>query len=166
MQSMIGLLSGDSAVRPAVERLQNSGIARERIRLLSDPTSINKLLRCDPSCVIKNYAVWGAAIGMGTYAIFGLAAALCQCNLMHYGQEYGIGTILGALLAGTFIGGFIGLLVGVAESEKDSHLYVQGVRLGGQVIAIQVADEEVERVRQILTMVNAHGLKILQSAGA
>jgi len=165
MQSMIGLLSDDSAVHPAVERLQSSGVAQERIHLLSDQASINKLLQCDPACMIKNYAFWGAAIGIGTYAIFGLAAALCQCDLMHYGQEYGIGTIVGAILVGAFVGGIIGLFVGVAESEKDSHLYVQGVRFGGRVISVQVRDEEVERVRQILTMENVHGLKIIQGAG-
>jgi hypothetical protein len=166
MKSIIGLFCYEAAVDPAVERLKEVGIAGERISVLSNPKTINTLLGCDPACVIKNYTVWGAAIGIGIYAIFGVAAAICQCNLMQYGQEYGIGTFLGALLSGTFVGGFMGILVGAGEAEKDTHLYVQGVRLGGKVISIQVLDEDVEHVKHILSAENVMGVKVLQPAGA
>ena len=165
MKSIIGLFSYESAVNPAVERLKDAGIAGDQISILSNPKTIDELFGCDPVCVIKNYTVWGILIGIGTYAIFGAAAALCQCNLMQYGQVYGIGTFLGAILAGAFVGGVIGVLVGAGEAEKDTHLYVQGVHLGGRVISIQVPDENVEPVKQILAEENVTGVKVLKPVG-
>jgi hypothetical protein len=166
MRSIIGLILRESAVDTAVERLEEAGISEEQISILSNPKTINALLGCDPACVIKNYTVWGAVIGIGIYAIFGMAAAICQCNLMQYGQEYGIGAFLGAVLAGTFVGGIIGFLVGSGEAEKDTHLYVQGIRLGGKVISIQVLEGDVDHVKHILAMENVTGVKALQLEGA
>jgi hypothetical protein len=162
MQSIIGLLDSTTPVESAVRKIKEAGISEDRIRVLSNPQSINKLFGCDPLCMVGNYAIVGAAISAGIYAIFGLAAAMCQCNLMHYGQGYGIGTLLGALLAGTFVGGVIGMLVGMDEAEKNSHLYVQGARLGGKVIAIQLSEDDIERVKIILVNENALGVKLVE----
>jgi hypothetical protein len=142
-------------------RLKEAGIAGERIGVLSSSNSVGKLIGCDPGCVIRNYAVWGAAIGIGIYAIFGVAAALCQCVRMQFGIGYGIGAFIGSILAGTLVGGVIGVLAGAAEAEKDTHLYLQGVRLGGKVISIQVPNEDVDRVKEILTKENVSGVKVI-----
>jgi hypothetical protein len=161
MNSIIGLIRWNASVSPAVERVKEAGVADEQIQTISNPNIINNLLRCDPACVIRNYAVWGITIGFSVYAIFGIAAALCQCNILEYGREFGVGAFFGAILTGTFIGGIIGILVGAGEAEKDTHLYVQGVRLGGTVISVQVQDEDVERVKNILIMENVSGVKVL-----
>jgi hypothetical protein len=161
MESIIGLFNNDISVSPTLERLKEAGIAEERIRITSNPDSVNKLVDCDPACVIKNYTIIGAAIGMGIYAIFGLIAGLCQCNLMQYEQIYGIGAFLGAVLAGTFVGGIIGVLVGVGEAEEDTQLYVQGIRLGSKMISVQVGEDDAERVKQILTLGNVTDMKAL-----
>ena len=166
MSSIIGLFRSEAVIDSTINRLKEAGIAEEKISLMSNPKTISKLLGCDPTCVIKNYTIWGVAIGIAIYAIFGVVAALCQCNLMQYGQEYGISAFLGAVLAGMFVGGFIGILVGVGEAEKDTHLYVQGIRLGGKVISIQIPEVDVERVKHILTMENVLGVKVLQSEGS
>jgi len=166
MNAIIGLFSSEEAVYPTVERLKEAGVADERISILSNPSSINQLLGCNTVCVIKNYAVSGAAIGMGIYAIFGVAAALCECNFLQFGQEFGIGTFLGAALAGTFVGGFLGILAGVGKSEEDSRLYSEGVRTGGKIISIQVLESDAERVKNILVLENATGVKMLQPRGS
>jgi len=160
MNSIIGLINRDMTVDPTLVQLKEAGIADERISVLSSPKAINSLIGCDPACVIVNYSVWGAAIGIGIYAVFGIAAALCQCVRMQFGIGYGIGAFIGAVLAGTLVGGVIGLLTGAAEAEKDTHLYLQGVRTGGKVISIQVPNEDVDRVKQILTG-NVLGVKVI-----
>lgn len=165
MNSIIGLFRSEAEVDPTIIRLKEAGIAEERISLTSNPKTISKLLGCNPTRMIKNYTILGAAIGIAIYAIFGVVAALCQCNLMQYGQEYGIGAFLGAVLAGTFVGSFIGILVGMGEAEKDTHLYVQGIRLGGKVISVQIPEVDVDHVKHILTMENVLGVKVLQSIG-
>jgi hypothetical protein len=161
MKSIIGLFGRDIGVDPTIQRLKQAGVPDERIDIISNPSTVNKLLGCDSACVIKNYTLWGAAIGIGIYAIFGIVAAMCECSLLQFGQEYGVGAFIGSLLAGTLVGGVIGVLVGAGEADKDTHLYVQGIRLGGKVIAVQVADEEADRVKNILAMENVRGVRSL-----
>jgi len=166
MKSIIGLLNSEVIVDSTIVRIEEAGLAGERISIISNPKTINSLLGCDQVCVIKNYTVLGAAIGIGIYAAFGLTAALCECNMMHYGQEFGAVVFIGSLLAGTLVGGIIGVLVGAGEAEKDTHLYTQGIRLGGRVLCIEVDDEDAERVKHILAMENVSGVKALPLEGA
>jgi hypothetical protein len=166
MKSIIGLLDNKAAVHSTVERLKEAGIFEDRIDILVNTKTINRILGVDPMRVIQKYAFWGAGIGVATYAVCGLLAAFCECRLMHYGQGYGIFAFLGAVLAGTIIGGFLGIAAGAGEAEEDTHLYIQGVSFGGKVIAVQVADAEAERVQDILTKENTLGLKVLQTKGA
>jgi hypothetical protein len=166
MYSIVGLISSDSAVAPAVKRLEEAGITEARISISANSKYINQLFGCDPACVIKNYTALGAVIGLGIYAVFGIAAAMCQCNLMEFGQAYGIMAFAGALLAGTFVGGGIGLLVGAGEAEKDTQVYLKGVRSGGKVISVRVAEQEAERVKQILANQKVSDLQVLRPKGA
>lgn len=159
MKSVIGMIRCEEAVCPAVDRLKGAGIPEEQINILSSPDSISKLLGCDPACVIRNYITWGVVVGIAVYSVFGLAAAFCECNLMQFGQPYGIGAFIGAILAGTLVGVVIGALVGAGEAEKETHLYLQGVRLGGKVISIQVPDEDAARIERLLDMDNITGVK-------
>lgn len=161
MRSIIGLMLSEEVVAPTIVRLKRAGITEERISILSHPNTIYELVGCAPACVIKNYTAWGATIGVGIYAVYGVAASMCECSLMHFGQEYGVLVFLGSLLAGTFVGGIIGALVGVGEAEKGTHLYIQGTRLGGKVISVRVDDENAESVKHILAMENVRGVKAL-----
>lgn len=163
---MIAYFNDITAVEPAVSRLNEAGISNDRIQVVSNPDSVSRLLGCDPICMIGNYAVMGAAISVGIYLVFGMAAALCQCNLMQFGLGYGIGTFLGAILAGTFVGGVIGLLVGADRAERDSHLYVQGTRSGGKVVFIRLSDRDNDRVKEILQQENALGVRLVQQGEA
>jgi hypothetical protein len=167
MNTIIGLFLYDEGFEyPVVERLKEAGIAGRRISILSNPHAVSRLLGCEPTCVVSRYAVRGASLGIVIISIFGVVAGWCQCNFLGFGQVYGMVAFLGALLAGVFIGGFLGCILGVAKFEKDSHLYVQGVRMGGKVIAIQASEEAAGMVKRILEQENASGVKVLQGKGA
>lgn len=159
MKAIIGLFEDEQAAALAAHRLQLAGIAGEHVQIISNTKLVAKMLGCDLGCVIQNYTAWGAAIGMTIYGIFGLAAALCECGLMQFGREYGIGALIGALLAGALVGGGIGLLVGAGEAEKDTHYYQQGIRMGGKVISVQVSEDEMQRVSRLLELEQALGIK-------
>jgi hypothetical protein len=165
MKSIIGLFENDDSVRRTIERLEAAGIPRGRIQQLSDLNKVNKILGCDPICVVQSYTFGGAAVGVAIYSIFGLAAAFCECNLMQFGREYGIFAFLGAILAGTVIGGIIGSMLGIGEVEKDTHLYIQGVRTGSKVIAVEVADGTIEDVKTILSVERALGVRMIEPGG-
>lgn len=159
MVSVIGLFRGEDDVKRSTQRLKEAGLPEDRINIFTQENAILKLLGCEPGCTISKYAGWGAAIGIGIYAVFAVFAGLCQCNLFHFGQAYGLCTFLGGILAGAFVGGALGCLAGAAAFEQDSHLYVQGARMGGRVIAIQASEEEAESVKLILEQEKASGVK-------
>lgn len=161
MVSVIGLLRGEDAVKRSTQRLKEAGLPEAGIIIFTQESAIRKLLGCEPICIISRYALWGASIGVAVYAIFALFAGLCQCNLFHFGQAYGIGTFLGGILAGAFVGGGMGCLVGAAEFEKDSQLYVQGARMGDRMIVIKAREEDADRVKLILEQEKALGVKAL-----
>ena len=166
MKSIIGLFTYGSKIENTVQKLHQAGIDAQQICIISNPGIISKLLGSKPSSTLQKFTLLGGALGIGVYTIFGIAAALCQCTNLQYGLAYGIGTFLGATLAGGLVGGAIGFLIGADEAEKDTHLYAQGIRLGGKVISIQVSDEEIDRVKQILALQDARGDKTLTTETA
>lgn len=125
MRSIIGLHRDEADITRSTQRLKEAGLPEDRISIFTQESAIRKLLGCDPICVVSRFAAWGVSIGIAAYVLPALLASLCQCNLFHFEQVYGVGTFLGGILAGAFIGGFLGCLVGAAEFEKDSHLYVR-----------------------------------------
>jgi hypothetical protein len=161
MVPVIGMFRSEEDVRLSKLRLMESGLQQDKVSVYSQEKAIQKLLNCKPTCVVTHYAGWGAIAGASIYAIFAVLAGLCQCNLFNFDQSYGAGTFLGGILAGLFLGGALGVLVGAAEYEKDTHLYVQGARMGAKVIVVQADEEDVEKVRHILEQARATGVKNL-----
>jgi hypothetical protein len=161
MKSVIGLFCRQVDITSTVYRLKGAGFAEEKITLLTQEKAIRRQLGCEPTCVVSRYAGWGASIGMVVYGIFALFAGLCQCNLFEFDKAIGIGTFLGGIVAGAFVGAGLGSMVGAAEYEKNSHLYVQGARIGGSVIVIQTRDEEGDSVMHILEQEKVSGVKAL-----
>jgi hypothetical protein len=159
MKPVIGLFWHEADISLAVKRLLEAGFSEDKISILTQESAIRRILGCKPVDMVSKYAAWGAFFGITIYGIFGLVAGWCQCNLFSLGQAYGIGAFLGVILGGAFVGGFLGCIAGVAESEKDSHLYVQGARLGGRVIVVQANEEESARVTNILEQQKASGVK-------
>ena len=165
MKSIIGLLNNEGQVTQSTQDLKDVGIPDSCIFVSSEENVIQKLLGCDPICVISRYTGWGIAIGIAIYLPFALLAGMCQCNLMQFGQVYGLGAFLGGVLAGAFVGGGLGCLAGVAEFEQNSHLYVQGARMGSRVIVVQAREEEAQTVKRILIQERAAGVKFIKPAG-
>lgn len=161
MKPIIGLFWREVDTSLAVKKLNEAGVVEDRISVLTQESAIRSLIGCEPTCVVSRYAAWGASFGIVIYGIFGLVAGWCQCNLLGFEQTFGVVAFLGAILAGAFIGGFLGGIVGMAEFEKDSHLYIQGARMGGRLIVVQASEEDAERVRFILEQDKASGVKSL-----
>jgi hypothetical protein len=161
MKSITALLENDDMATRSCQRLKEAGLGEDRINIITEENSIRKLLNCEPMCVVARFALRGAILGVAVYALFAVFAGLCQCDLFHFGQAYGVGTFLGGILAGVFVGGGLGSLVGAAQFEQDSHVYIQGVRMGGRVILIQTQDAETDLVKRILEEERAFDVKML-----
>ena len=99
----------------------------------------------------------GAGTGAGVGAIVGggagLLAGLGIMAIPGLGPVVAAGwlaaTLVGAV-AGAAGGGLIGGLVSSGVSEKDAHVYAEGVRRGGSLVTVRAADSQVGIARDIL----------------
>jgi hypothetical protein len=101
---------------------------------------VRELLGADQGHAVARYALWGALLGIATFAPFGVAASMCECTLLHYNPGFGVGILIAFVAIGMGFGAFEGCFVGVGEAERGTHLYCQGVRLGAKVTVVQAKD--------------------------
>jgi hypothetical protein len=163
MSGVIGLFPCKQEVTYQIEKLEDAGYPRDRIRIITESGSIHQLLCCDPNPIVKAYAGWGAFIGIAIYGIFALVASWCECNLLHFGPNIGLGIVIVGVLCGAFIGAFIGGIVGMAEYEKDTHLYTRGISKGSKVLVLETNTEQSERAERALRTIGCTGVRCLDN---
>ena len=162
MTQVVGLFWQESDVDHSVKTLEQGGFSNDCIALMHTNQSIRELFDCcRPWRIVGRYAGLGAFLGVLTYATFAVVAGWCECAILAYGREFALGTLLAGILAGTIVGGMLGLFVGWAEADKDVQFYLQGMRLGGRVLAVQAREAEIEKAREILKLENAHGIRVI-----
>ena len=90
--------------------------------------------------------VGGLLAGLGLLAIPGLGPVVAAGWLA--------ATIVGAVgggVIGAAAGGLVGALTSAGVSEEDAHAYAEGVRRGGTLVTVRVADPMASSTRDILT---------------
>ena len=117
-------------------------------------------------------AVAGAASGatFGTFA--GLFLGLTAIALPGIGPVISVGalaTILGSTIIGAGVGAaagglLLGALVKMGVPETEAHLYSEGVRRGGILVAVQTDGDHTPQIVQILRASNAVDIDTLEEA--
>lgn len=104
----------------------------------------------------------GAGIGAAVGGVGGLLAGLGMLAIPGLGPVVAAGwlasTALGAgvgLVAGGTAGGLIGALQKEGVSERDAHVYSEGVRRGGSLVSAKVDNQMVPEVEATLDRHNA-----------
>ncbi|CDX22538.1 conserved hypothetical protein [Mesorhizobium sp. ORS 3324] len=87
----------------------------------------------------------GLATGLGAVAIPGVGPVVAAGWL----AATAAGAAAGAVVGGA-TGGIIGALTDDGVSERDAHVYAEGVRRGGTLVTARVADDLVEQAQSIL----------------
>jgi hypothetical protein len=162
MSQVVGLFWQGSDAEHSIKNLKREGFSRESIAVINTNQAIRELFDCcQPLRIVGKYAGWGALFGVLTYAIFALVAGWCECAILAYGREFALRTLLAGILVGTIVGGLMGVFIGWAEADKEVQFYLQGMRLGGRVLAVQTRDADIERARDILNQENADGVRVI-----
>jgi hypothetical protein len=158
MKSVIGLFWSDEDLQRSIRKLEEEGFAKDSVDVL---TRISKRrLVGDQGHPVVRSAGWGAVIGIVIYAVFGLGAALAGCTYCGYGFAYAAGTLVGFVVIGGFVGALLGQWIGADASERDTHLYIQGARLGAKLVAVRSCDELITKAMSILQQENAIGVRM------
>jgi shikimate kinase len=161
MKKIIGLLPQYKDFETEMQALKKAGFNEAQVMTLSQEKAISQTLNCDPACITTKYMAWGAFLVGTFYTIAAVLAGWCECNLFGYGREIAIEILLAGILVGGFIGAVLGLFVGLANSEADTHLYIQGARTGGQVIVVETDPGDIEKAIRILKQQGLLGVRAI-----
>jgi hypothetical protein len=143
----------------AVRELKAANVPEREISLVTNRTEGQSDERsAGDRTVDNNMAETGAADGAAIGGVLGggagLLAGLGALTIPGLGPVIGAGwlvtTAIGAAV-GASGGGIIGALVGAGVDNDDAQIYVEGIKRGGTLVSVRVADDEVPTVEAIMT---------------
>lgn len=163
MKTAIGLFERREDAERALARLQEGGLAREQASILDTPDAVRRRMDCSyKRNVIKDAAIGAALIG-GIYAVFGLFAGLCD-SAIGVPSGWCIGATVVFIVIGAGLGAFGGAFIGRAEAEKETHLYLEGVRRGNLLMLIRTDDDGAAQALRMMRQEHALGVRICSRA--
>jgi hypothetical protein len=169
MRTVTGLYDSYDDARSAVKALEDAGVPSDHISIVS-----NKDGKQDVEGQGNN-AAEGAGTGAGIGAVAGGAGGLLTgLGLMAipgvgpvvaagWLAATAAGAVAGAVVGGA-AGGIVGAMIESGVSEEDAHLYAEGVRRGGAVVAAKVEDDKVAASEAILRSSRAVNLTARRQA--
>lgn len=141
----------------AVERVKAAGVPAADVSMTSNDTTLDRSryedYRNSGTSDTAEGAGTGAGIGAAVGGAGGLLAGLGILAIPGLGPVVAAGwlaaTLVGAAAVGT-AGGIVGALVGSGVDETHAHAYAEGVRRGGTLVNVRVADGDRARIQSLL----------------
>jgi hypothetical protein len=142
-QILTSLYDTYDEAKQTVSNLESAGIPHSDISIVANSASGEH----------ANIAGTGAGVGALVGGGAGLLAGLGIIAIPGLGLVAAAGwlaaTAVGAV-AGAASGGLLGALVSAGVSEKDAHVYAEGVRRGGSLVTVRADDSQAPMARTIL----------------
>lgn len=145
----------------AVERLTSAGVSQSEISIVANNAdTADSTIDRDRDGADDRSEGAGAGVGVGA-TVGGAAGLLAGLGIMAIpgiGPVVAAGwlasTALGAAVGGA-AGGIIGALTQAGVSEEDANVYAEGVRRGGTLVTVRVAESDRARVESLLDQSSA-----------
>jgi hypothetical protein len=156
MRTITGLYDSYDDARIAVKALEDAGVSSDDISIVSHKNGKEDIEGQGSNAA--EGAGTGAGIGAVAGGAGGLLAGLGMLAIPGLGPVVAAGwlaaTAAGAVagaVAGGAAGGIVGAMIESGVSEKDAHLYAEGVRRGGSLVVAKVDDDKAVASEAILT---------------
>lgn len=155
MRTITGLYDSYDDARDAVKALEEAGVPSDHISIISNKDGKEDIEGQG------NNAAEGAGTGAGIGAVAGGAGGLLTgLGIMAipgvgpvvaagWLAATAVGAVAGAV-AGGAVGGIVGAMIESGVKEEDAHVYAEGVRRGGAVVAAKVEEDKVAASEAIL----------------
>lgn len=166
-EMVLGLFETVENADQAIRALNEAGFAEDKISLLAREEAVESLVEDRRTKTAKESAGAAAVAGGTIGGLIGLVAGASTALIM------GIGTVItgGALAAaigvtaagvgiGASYGGLFGALIGWGIAEDDVKSYIEGVRRGEVLVAIQAEPGRKDEAAKILQEAEAHSVTI------
>ncbi len=162
-QTITRLFDRREDAEAVVRELERFGLSHDDISLIApdqsgrgEPKSFAARDGDDVADSAATGAGTGAALGGVIGGGAGLLAGLGALAIPGIGPAVAAGwlgsTLLGAAAGaatGGVAGGLIGALTEAGVSEEDAHVYAEGVRRGGTLVAVRAREEDRMRIEQV-----------------
>lgn len=179
-KTIVGLYDHISQARAVVEELAEAGFERNDISFVANASAKEygqyfddegryrtDVEHDDDELTSSEGAAAGAGIGATIGGIGGLLMGLGLLAVPGVGPALAAGPIVSTLVGagiGAAAGGLMGALVNNGVPEEEAGYYAEGVRRGGSLVTLTVADERVDDVERIMN--NHHPVDIDERAAA
>ncbi|MDB5397618.1 MAG: hypothetical protein JWM91_5124 [Rhodospirillales bacterium] len=160
----------------AVGDIIDTGASRDKISLLANnlsgdhpPLVTNPAYAREEVDTKENTQpgiVTGAEFGIGVGGILGLMVGTGAIVIPGIGPLIAAGTwaaVAAGAAAGGVVGGAIGLLTTHGISDNDAHLYAEGLKRGGTLVAIVAEESQIDVISHIF---KTHGAVDIEKRGA
>ncbi|WP_192259086.1 general stress protein [Mesorhizobium caraganae] len=164
MKTVTGLFDNYDDASDAVGELEASGVPHADISIVAN-NSDDWYEDGDTSKAAED-ATGGAGVGAVIGGAGGLLAGLGLMAIPGVGPVVAAGWLaatavgaVGGAVVGGAAGGIVGALTDSGVSEKDAHVYAEGVRRGGTMVTARVSDELAGEAERILGQANSVNLE-------
>ena len=164
MKTVTGLFDNYDDASDAVGELEASGIPHDAISIVASNSS--EWYDEGDSTKAADDATGGAGVGAVIGGAGGLLTGLGLMAIPGVGPVVAAGWLaatavgaLGGAVVGGAAGGIVGALTDSGVSEKDAHVYAEGVRRGGTLVTAKVDDALAGDAKRILGQTNSVDLE-------
>src|SRR5580658_1277008 len=154
-QTVTGLYDTYDAAVSAVDALEANGIPHSEISIVSNNAD-HRDDKARPSHAAAD-AGTGAGIGAAVGGAGGLLTGLGLMAIPGVGPVVAAGWLVatavgavGGAAVGAAAGGIVGSMTNAGVDEREAHIYAEGVRRGGTLVAARVEGNDVLKTREIL----------------
>jgi hypothetical protein len=155
---VVGLYDHLADAHKAIRDLLVGGFKRETISLLAGDTAGEYSRLVKGEATTKESNMWeGSTIGSIVGGLGGLLIGLGALAIPGVGPVLAAGPLFGAFFgaaAGTVAGGLIGAFADWGIRDQEAHLYAEGVRRGGALVAVRVQSSDRLRASELLNRHN------------
>jgi hypothetical protein len=161
-KTVVALFDSFANAKAATLAALDGGAAADRIALFANSIAgDHPTLATNPAYAKEEYtneserqpgAVTGAEFGIGLGGAAGIVLAASSVVIPGIGPLAAFGTLAVAAAGaagGGIVGGIIGALTGHGVTDRDAHLYAEGVRRGGTLMTVVTDDDAVDQITRI-----------------
>jgi hypothetical protein len=173
--TVIGLFKETREADQAIEGLTKRGFDRSQISVMARKQDVAEMAEEPQKIAGDDDVTFGAlagATGGATLGIFaGMLIGLSAITLPGVGPVFSIGalaTVLGSAALGTGLGAaagglLLGALARMGLPEKDAHVYAEGVKRGGILVAVEAENERAIEAETTMREANAADIDKLRA---
>lgn len=152
--AVVGLFAEPVNVQGALNALRAAGYSDDKISVLAQDEAAQELLSDDRVETAQAGAGAAAAGGAVVGGLIGLAAGIMIPIALPVLAAGAVAAAIGGAAVGAGIGatygGIFGALLGWGMAEEDTHRYIEGVRRGEILVAVQAQPEQADEAAAIL----------------